>query len=209
MKFAHILLVVLATVFAVGCERQEAAVQERAASSTSLSPHLVVGNFLAALKNKDKSGLVASVRDTGVFVVRDSSSGNDVAGGEDLYQVFNAKNITDELELPVANQVPVNFAGLFLEAADQDFAHIATYTADLPALLPNRESAKLWLQKLKDDLQSRFEGKQGIPVLLVSPEHKLVVLCEAQIIDNTLVGNVAVFSENAEHRGLGSVIDLL
>jgi len=163
--------------------------------------------FAKSLKARSKPELLKLLPKEGLFVYRGFTSGNYGARGSDVGLLFAAKNISDKLTIDVKKQLPIDLPDAFPSLDFNSSKSIASYSSDftLSRDLPISNTLTI----LKGIIGSKTESEEGVPFTLMSNDGNFLVFSNAQVIDDILVGGIAIFKLQGDHFYLFAVLELL
>ncbi|HWV14365.1 MAG TPA: hypothetical protein VN030_02955 [Cellvibrio sp.] len=163
-------------------------------------------SFSTAVANKNVNEFLKIAAPEGIYLVRLFTSGTLGGRGSELRKRFDPKTINQEFEFPIAKQTPYNIDTFFQNLPIKSFKKLPRRT-----LSPEVDTTNIteWAPLLKKSLKGAPETEEGNPVVLFSNSSKYWAYAETQIIDDILVGGVAVFARENDKVKLVALIELL
>jgi hypothetical protein len=163
--------------------------------------------FAKSMKFRNKPDLLKLLPKEGLFVYRGFTSGNYGARGSETRMLFSSNYISDKLTIDVKKQLPIDLAGAFPSLDFNSSKSLAQYCFDfgLSRDLPISNTLNI----LKGMIGSKTESESGIPFILASNDGNFIVFSNALVIDDILVGGIAIFKLEGDNFYLYAVFELL
>jgi PBP1b-binding outer membrane lipoprotein LpoB len=203
----RIITVLLLTIFVQSCEAAPQNVTQEKGDAivfNTINAEQTVTNFSTALTKKNLDLLLSLTNQKDIYLVRIFTSGNLGGRGSPLSQSIDIKSISKELSIEIKKQTPFDLPELFTNLPISSAKTLPHRTLATEA---NSTHFDQWAPILKKSLIGAPETNDGNSLLLQSS--KYWVYTEAQIINDTLIGSFAVFSNQNGELKLISVMELL
>lgn len=200
------LLITAFLLLSIGCYSDSTSNERSTKEHSEVTYTQTVDKFLFAIKKKNKPELLTLLPDKGLQIYRGFVSGNLGARGNELSQVYAADQISNELTIAVVDQTAIDIPWLFPEATKFNSGSLKVYP--LNGSVVKEDFVKSLLGTIKTSLLDKPEMADGAPLLLESPDQKIVVLAEAQVIDDILVGGFAVFTLRRDKYQFELLLDI-
>ncbi len=111
------------------------------------------------------------------------------------------------MTIDVENQTPIDLPRAFPSLDFESSKSIASYSSDFT--LSRDLPIRITLDTLKGIIGSKTESEEGVPFTLMSNDGNFLVFSNAQVIDDILVGGIAIFKLQGDHFYLYAVLQLL
>ena len=206
-KLVSFLILINVLILSTGCFSQSESFSDPVSSkSTTLSSREVAGSFIRSLAVKNYNQFISLLPGDGLQIYRGFSSGNLGARGDALMAVYLPQQINRDLTVNVAGQTPVDIPWLFPSLIETQGKELAIYPIDEGVI--DLKSPEQSLRRLQVLLADKPEMTEGAPLLLASATGGLQILVEAQLIDDALVGGLAIFGHSGERQHLLAIWDI-
>ena len=202
--YKYFIFCILFFVVACQAENKKLATEHSIIDNPAINASVVSFSNLVATHNVKE--FIALTKLSGIYVVRQFTSGNLGGRGAEFGASLNPSSINEKLELPIENQTALSLGVVFPGLPIQSIKTLPTYalSAEIEQLPFER-----WEAILKRDLMGKVEMESGDPMILQTASLRYWVYAEAQIIDSILVGGFAVFATENEKTSLVAIIEFL
>ncbi|MDZ7924055.1 MAG: hypothetical protein U5M23_08340 [Marinagarivorans sp.] len=202
--YKFLICVFLLSIFGCHAESRE----QPKGGSLVLDPAVGIAltSFSDLVTTHNAKAFVELAKPSGIYVVRQFTSGNLGSRGSEFGAVVSPLLINEKLELPIENQTAFNIEILFSGLPIKSIDAISIYT--LPTEL-EQLPFEHWGAILNKDLLGKPEVDKGDALILHTTTARYWVYAEAQIIDGILVGGFAVFIIENNKPLLVAIIEYL